>query len=56
MEFAMMDAADRDRVLVADFAAQRPGLGEADMMRLGGGATADDAWLGGDESAVLLIA
>ena len=51
----MMDLADRDRVFVADLAAYRSGSGEADMMRLGGRATADDAGLRGDTSAVLLV-
>ena len=51
-----MQPANRDRVFVADFAAKRARLGKANMMRLGRRAAADDARLGGDELAVLLIA
>ena len=51
-----MDPADRDRVLIADFAAERARLGEANMMRFGRHSTADDARLRGDELAVLLPA
>ena len=39
----MMDAADRNRVFVADLAAERSRLGEANVMRFGGRAAADDA-------------
>ena len=56
MQFAMMDSADWDRVFVADLAAERSGLGETNVMRFGGRATADDAGLRGDESAMLLVA
>ena len=44
----MMDPADWDRVLVADLAAKRAGLGKADAMRFGRRATTEDdevAWL-----------
>ena len=51
-----MDPADRDRVFVADLAAERAGLGEANVMRFGWRAAADDAGLCGDELAVLLVA
>jgi hypothetical protein len=56
MQFAMMDAADWDRILVADLSAERSGLGEANVMRFGGLTTAHDAGLRGDESAMLLVA
>ena len=52
----MVEAADRNRVLVADLSSERARLGEADVMRLGGGPAADDAGLSGDELAVLLVA
>ena len=52
----MMDPADWDRVFVADLAAERAGLGKANVMRFGGRAAADDAGLRGDEFAVLLVA
>ena len=51
-----MESADGDRVLVADFSAQRAWLCEANVMRFGWRPTADDARLRGDELAVLLIA
>ena len=52
----MMDPADRNRVFVTDLAAERPRLSEANVMRFDGPATADDAGLRGDESAMLFIA
>ena len=51
-----MEATDGDRVLVADFSAERARLGEANMMRLARPPAADDARLCGDELAVLLVA
>ena len=52
----MMEAANRDRELVADLSAQRAGLGKAQMMRFGGRAATDDARVFGDKFAVLLVA
>ena len=51
-----MEPADWDRVFVADLSAERARLGEANVMRLGRRAAADDAGLSGDELAVLLVA
>lgn len=51
----MMDAADWDRVLVADLTIERAGLSKANVVRFGGRATADDAGSRGNESAVLLV-
>jgi hypothetical protein len=51
----MMDTADGDRVFVADLAVERARLSKANVVRFGGRATTDDAWLRGDESAVLLV-
>ncbi len=51
-----MKAADGDRVFVADLAAERARLGEANVMGLARCPAADDAWLRGYELAVLLVA
>ncbi len=56
MLFAMMESTDRDRVFVADLAAERAWLRKAKVVRFGGRAAAYDAGLRGDEFAVLLIA
>jgi hypothetical protein len=56
MQFAVVQPADRDGVLVAHLAAERARLGEADMMRFGRRSAADDTGLGHDESAMLLVA
>ena len=45
MQFAVVEPAKRDRVLVADLAGQRARLGKANMVRLARRAAADDAWL-----------
>ena len=52
----MMEPADGNRIFVADLSAERARLGEANVVRFGGSPPADDAGLGGDELAVLLIA
>ena len=52
----MMKPADWDCVFVADLAAERARLGEANVMRFGRSPTANNAGLRGDELAVLLIA
>ncbi len=54
MKLAVMKPADGDGVLVADFPAEGPGLGEANVMRLARRPAADDAGLRGDEFAMLL--
>ena len=41
VELAMMGAAERDRELVADFAAKRLRLGKADVVGVGGKSTTD---------------
>ncbi len=51
-----MEPAHGDCVFVADLSAERPRLGEANVMRLGGRSAADNAGLRGDELAVLLVA
>ena len=56
MQLAVMEPADWDRVLVADFAVERARLSKANVVRFGGRAAADDAGLLGDEFAVLLVA
>ena len=52
----MMDAADWDRVLVADLTIERAGLSKANVVRFGGRAAAYDTGLRGDEFAMLLVA
>ena len=56
VQLAMVDAADGDRVLIADLAAKRARLRKANVVRFGGRAAADDAGLRGDESVVLVVA
>ncbi len=51
-----MGAAERDGELIADLAAERPLLGEADVVRVAGLAAADEAGLGGDKLEVGLVA
>jgi hypothetical protein len=45
MDFAMVSAAERDRELVADLAAERTALGEAKVMGVAGCAAANQAGL-----------
>src|ERR1700722_9708227 len=52
----MVEAADWDRVLVADLAVERARLSNANVVRFGGSAAADDAGSRRDEFAVLLVA
>ena len=52
----MMTAAGRDRVFIADLMPERAGLCEAQMMRVGRGASAYDAGLPGDEFTISLVA
>jgi hypothetical protein len=56
MQLAMMDAADRDCVLVADLAAMRAWSRKANVVCFGGRAAADNARSSScDEFAVLLV-
>ena len=50
--FAVVDGAERHRELVAHFECETFRLGVANVMGVGWGATADDAWLLGDEAKV----
>ena len=52
----MMHAAERHRELIADLAAECPGLCEAQMMGVGGLATAHNTGLGRHKLAVKLVA
>ena len=56
MDLAMMAAAERDRELIADLAAQRPMLGEAQMMGIGRPAAANQTGLLGDKPNVVAVA
>jgi hypothetical protein len=56
VKLAMMKATNRDRVLIADFTAQRARLGKAKMMRIGWFAAAHYARPLGHELEVVLIA
>ncbi len=56
MEFAMMNAAERHRELVADLAPERARLSKAQMMRVTGRPSANHAGLPRDELAVFLVA
>ena len=52
----MMHAAERHRELIADLAAECRGLCEAQMMGVGGLASAHNTWLGRDKLTVELVA
>ena len=56
VKLAMMKATDRNRVLIADFAAQGARLRKANMMRIGWFAAAHHARPLGHELEVVLIA
>jgi hypothetical protein len=56
MDLAMMAAAERDRELIADLAAKRSMLGEAQMMGIGRPAATNQTGLLGDKSDVLAVA
>src|SRR5580658_4373502 len=56
MNFAMVPAAERDRKLIADFAAERATLCKAQMVRIGWLATAHQARMLCNELYVLAIA
>src|SRR5271157_3855695 len=52
----MMESADGESEFVADLSTERARLRETNVMGFRGCSTADDAWLRGDEFAVLLVA
>jgi hypothetical protein len=56
MQFAMMQATNRNGVFVADFPPKRTGLRKAKVMCFGGGTAANDTRLPCDEFAMLLVA
>ena len=56
MHLAVMDTAERNHEFVAHLAAERPRLHEAEMMRVGMLAPADQTRLFGHEPQMLLIA
>jgi hypothetical protein len=56
MHLAMVPSAQRHGELIADLATESAGLGEAQMMRVRRGATADKTWLLGDTADMLAIA
>jgi hypothetical protein len=55
VKLAMMGAAERNGKLVADLAAKRLWLGEADVVRVGGEGATDKAWLRGDVAEMLFV-
>src|SRR5215469_10656089 len=56
MHLAMMTTAERDRELIANLSAKSRGLGETEMMHIGGAATANQARLLGDRFHMLSVA
>jgi hypothetical protein len=56
MQFAVVEAADRDGIFVANLSAHRAWLRKAYVMRLTGASTADDTGVGRYKLAVLFIA
>src|ERR1700690_2888278 len=52
----MMGTAEWDGELVADLAAERFWLSEADVVGVGGEGTTDQAWLRGDVAEMILVA
>ena len=56
VKLAMMGTAERDGELVADFAAERFRLSEADVVSVGGEGATDKAWLRCDETEMILVA
>ena len=53
---SMVYGAQRNRPLVTDLAARGARLGEANVMGVARDAATDQAWLGGDEPEVVLVA
>ena len=56
MHFTMMSAAQRNRELVTDLAAERPVLGKAQVMGIAGLTSADQAGCLGDKPHMIAIA
>lgn len=56
MNLATVTATERDHPLGADFSPQCAALRKAQMMSIGRCAAADDAWLGRDKAAMILVA
>ncbi len=56
VQLAMVEATHRNSELIADLAAERPMLGKTEMVRIGRCAAAHQAWLGGNEFAVVFVA
>jgi hypothetical protein len=56
VELAVVQPAEWNRKFIADLAAQRRSLGEAEVMRFGRLASADQAGLGGHEFEMLFVA
>ena len=56
VQLAVMDTTHRNSEFVADLPAERPRLGKAQMMGIGGRATAYHAWLAGHEFAMVVVA
>ena len=55
MNLAMMPSTECDNPLVADLSSKCAALREAQMMRIGGCAAADEARLSRDESQMILV-
>ena len=55
VELTVVIAAERHGELIADFGAERPRLGEADVVRVGRGPAAQDARLRGDVAQMVLV-
>ena len=56
VQLAVMTAAEGNGELIADFQTDGTGLGIAQVVRIGWLPAADQAWLGGDELQVRLVA
>jgi hypothetical protein len=56
VKLAMVQPADRDGEPVADFSAHRPLLGKLDVVRIRGGAAADEAGLSGYKPKMVAVA
>ena len=56
MHRPMMPSAERDRELIADLAAKRPGLGKSEVVGIGGLTAAHETRLLGDVAQVLPVA
>jgi hypothetical protein len=56
MQLPMVAAAERNSKFIADFQTKGPGLGEAQMMRIGRLASADKAWLRSNKPQIGFVA